>query len=66
MNKVNLINQLKFSNELVKLFDGFTKYLDFYFKEEENINNNKELYDNYKKFSKNITDVAIKYGVFKR
>lgn len=66
MNKVNLIKHLQFSNELVKQFDRLSEYLDFYFKKDVNIENNKEFYEYYKKFGKDVTNIAIKYGVFKK
>lgn len=66
MNKVNLIKQFKFSNELINILNEFSVYLDSYFKIEDNINNNKELYEYYCNFKEKIINTSRKYGIIKK
>lgn len=66
MNKVNLIKQFKFSNDLVNIINEFTIYLDSYFKIEDNINNNYELYEYYGIFKEKIINSSRKYGIIKK
>ena len=45
---------------------SYAVFMDFYFSNENNIENNKDLYEQYKEFSNDLIKIFIDLGVVKK
>lgn len=65
MKMKKIINSFNFCQDLVDIFTVYTKCLEEYFKDPDNVINHKVLYDYYLQLDSNIKNAVKKNGLLK-
>lgn len=66
MNPKKLINSFMFCQDLIKVFTEYSKKLDNYFNNPENIYQHNDLYDYYLDLKNQLQEISIKNGMVKK
>ena len=61
MKYKDLLNKIVFVQSVLNYFNDYSKKLDKYFENEDNVNNHKELYDYYINLTFNLDNLKKRY-----